>query len=58
MSHVMVPLEDHFNNAGISFSEPCHRGDFDGLGNSFPAEKLPAFGDESGVQRYAVSVST
>lgn len=44
MSHVIIPLEDHFNNAGISFSESCHRGDFDGLGNSFPAEELPAFG--------------
>ncbi len=44
MSHVMVPLEDHFNNSGISFIGSCHRGDFDGLGNSFPAEELPAFG--------------
>lgn len=44
MSYVMVPLEDHFNNTGISFSESCHLGDFDDLGNSFPAEELPAFG--------------
>lgn len=40
----MVPLEDHFNNSGISFIGSCHCGDFDGLGNSFPAEKLPVFG--------------
>ena len=46
MSYVMVPLEDHFNNMGISFSESCHCGDFDGLGNSFPAEELPTFGEK------------
>ena len=44
MSYVMVPLEDHFNNVGVSFRESCHNGDFDGLGNSFPAEELSIFG--------------
>ena len=24
MSYVMVPLEDHFNNSGISFIGSCH----------------------------------
>ena len=44
MSHFTIPLWDYFNNEGISFSSSYERGDFDGLGNSFPAEELPAFG--------------
>lgn len=37
-----LSLERYFNNDGISSAGNFTDGDFDGLGNTFPAEELPA----------------
>ena len=42
MQHYPVDLSRYFNNDGISFEADIEDGDFDGLGNTYPAEKLPA----------------
>ncbi len=42
MSHYPLDLSRYFNNDGISFATDVEDGDFDGLGNTYPAEKLPA----------------
>ena len=42
MQHYPVDLSRYFNNDGISFETEVEDGDFDGLGNTYPAEKLPA----------------
>lgn len=37
----IVPLENYFNNSGISFKNSYEHGDFSGAGSSYPAEDLP-----------------
>lgn len=41
MLYYPLPLEAYFNNDGISYSTDFTDGDFDGLGNTYPAENLP-----------------
>lgn len=42
MQHYPLDLSRYLNNDGISFETDVEDGDFDGLGNTYPAEKLPA----------------
>ena len=44
MFYYPLPLDAHFNNDGISYHTDCTDGDFDGLGNTYPAEELPPSG--------------
>ena len=42
MQYYPLDIGPYFNNDGISFETGVGNGDFDGLGNTYPAEKLPA----------------
>lgn len=42
MHHYPLDLSRYLNNDGISFEADVEDGDFDGSGNTYPAEKLPA----------------
>lgn len=42
MQYYPLDLSQYLNNDGISFENGTEDGDFDGLGNTYPAEKLPA----------------
>ena len=42
MQHYPLNLSRYLNNDGISFETDVEDGNFDGLGNTYPAEKLPA----------------